>query len=44
MRYMQEDIVMKRMNKRLSSNKIWKTMFHPCNKLCPYFSCDAIRS
>lgn len=27
MRYMQEDIVMKRMTKRLSANKVWKTIF-----------------
>ena len=27
MRYMQEDVVMKRMTKRLSANKIWKTIF-----------------
>ena len=27
MRYIQEDAVMKRMSKRLSANKIWKTIF-----------------
>ena len=27
MRYIQEDIVMKRMSKRLSANKVWKTIF-----------------
>ena len=27
MRYLQHDLVMKRMNKRLLSNKIWKIMF-----------------
>ena len=27
MRYMQEDVVMKRMTKRLSANKLWKTIF-----------------
>lgn len=27
MRYIQEDLVMKRMNKRLNSNKMWKIIF-----------------